>query len=340
MAKTELSERRLLPRAGERAAPAPTHLTLETSAACNLRCTMCSLEEFYAPKGLMTLETFERCAPLIPALQSIDFGTTGENLLNPRLMTMMARARAISPGLHMHLQTNATLLDAALAETLVECGLDVLIVSIDAARPETFARIRLGARLDDVIQAVERVAAARERARARRPALHVTYTLQAANLGELPDAVDLAARLGASRLNVNNVEVYSPETLPEALYLFPHPDLPGVEAETRARARANAIDLHLPLFHEEEIEPCRFLAPGVSWDGEVTPCAALSYRRRYFHRGEWRTAPQRSFGNVHREALLDIWNSAPYVAFRAHFEAGRFAPECHGCARRDGVICG
>ena len=51
----------------------------------------------------------------------------------------------------MELITNGTLLTKPLSKQLIEAGLDMLWVSLDGATPESYADVRLGAALPEVL---------------------------------------------------------------------------------------------------------------------------------------------------------------------------------------------
>lgn len=80
--------------------------------------------------------------------------TGGEPLVHPNVVEIV-RAIAALPGVEdLALTTNATRL-AELAEPLRRAGLRRINVSIDSLRPDRFARITRGGRLDDVLEGME-----------------------------------------------------------------------------------------------------------------------------------------------------------------------------------------
>ncbi len=136
--------------AGQRP-PTPLHLDVDVTCACNLSCPMCPAgstrhsfpnfikgrrlaEELYQ-KALREAESFN--------LPSIRLGMTGEPLLIDDIHQWVAEAKAAKI-IDISLITNGQLLDEGLIPKLIKSGLVRLMVSIDAATAETYARSRPG----------------------------------------------------------------------------------------------------------------------------------------------------------------------------------------------------
>lgn len=83
-------------------------------------------------------------------LASIKFNFQGEPLLHPELSAMVAYAKE-SGIVDTSINTNGTLLNREKAVELLESGIDNVFFSIDSNEPQTYERIRVGARLKDVI---------------------------------------------------------------------------------------------------------------------------------------------------------------------------------------------
>jgi pyruvate-formate lyase-activating enzyme len=129
----------------------PIELGLELAAACNLKCVMCPVPTTSRPAQLMDPDLAravidelagERGFVLLPQ-------GFGETMLHPRWAELVghAVARGVRP---IVMLTNATLLGEANLERLLSLDVDVLVVSIDGVTPETYARIRVGGRLEKV----------------------------------------------------------------------------------------------------------------------------------------------------------------------------------------------
>jgi MoaA/NifB/PqqE/SkfB family radical SAM enzyme len=112
----------------------------------------------------MSADTFEL---IISSLKDFDplptifFGGIGDPLSHPELIEMVRQVKSL--GARVELITNGTLLDEELSTQLIEVGLDMLWVSIDGATPESYADVRLGDVLPQVIENLRRHAAQHHR---------------------------------------------------------------------------------------------------------------------------------------------------------------------------------
>ncbi len=131
----------------------PDQVYVELTNVCNARCTICATPSMKRAREIMPMPLFEkivdecgrRGAPkLLPFLH-------GESLLIPGVLDYFRRARKAAPDTHLNLTTNGSRLSPELAEEILgEDLLDSLIVSIDGGDKETFERIRLNLKYDQV----------------------------------------------------------------------------------------------------------------------------------------------------------------------------------------------
>jgi MoaA/NifB/PqqE/SkfB family radical SAM enzyme len=93
--------------------------------------------------------------PSFPVRPMFFFGGFGEPLSHPAIVDMVTQAR--QAGTRVELITNGTLLTEELARKLIAARLDVLWVSLDGATPESYADVRLGAALPEVLANIARL---------------------------------------------------------------------------------------------------------------------------------------------------------------------------------------
>jgi radical SAM protein with 4Fe4S-binding SPASM domain len=99
-------------------------------------------------------------------------------------------------------------------------------------------------------------------------------------------------------------------------------------------ARKTGLDLRLPAFMPGAKRHCDFIESGsafVSWDGEVHPCHFLWHRFDCYVSGWRKTVNSKSFGNVSRDGVIEIWNGPQYRQFRQKVQAYDY-PVCSNCA--------
>ncbi len=144
----------------------PVNVIVETSAYCNLKCIMCPHNILKRPKGTMELKVFKKIVDEVAAVNldtSLWLALMGEPLINPsRLTTMVEYAK--SQGLRdVRLNTNGLLLFRDVAEWLVDSGLDYVLISVDAFRPNTYKKIRVGGDLQKLTNNIDRLLAIRDK---------------------------------------------------------------------------------------------------------------------------------------------------------------------------------
>lgn len=123
----------------------PSHLVLEVTNQCNLDCIMCE-RRLTQPDDMMSLEIFDQCAAnLVPFARCTELSGLGEPTLAP-LFPYMA-GRIYSDGQDLYFPTNgAGLSKKPVLDSLLDSPRTKVSISIDAATPETYARVRVDKR--------------------------------------------------------------------------------------------------------------------------------------------------------------------------------------------------
>ncbi len=131
----------------------PLMLNVEPTNDCNLNCVMCARRKSSKPVSFMPLSMFSSVMDEARAhggIRWLAMHKDGESLLHPDLAAMVACAKRGGAAEFVHMNTNALLLDEAMAERLITAGLDSLTLSVDAFTQETYARVKGGGDLDTV----------------------------------------------------------------------------------------------------------------------------------------------------------------------------------------------
>lgn len=130
------------------AKPFPDSVLLETSAYCNLNCTMCANNMIHRPKGFMNMRLYKKIVNEVASENpnaSVWFAFYGEPLIIRYKLYYMIRYAKEKGLTNTYLNTNAMLLSNEIAEMIADSGLDHLIVGLDGNSPETHDKIRVGA---------------------------------------------------------------------------------------------------------------------------------------------------------------------------------------------------
>jgi tungsten cofactor oxidoreducase radical SAM maturase len=240
--------------------------------------------------------------------------------------------------LDVTLGSNGFLLEASMCRELVKLGVDRLVVSVDGVKPETYASIR-GGMLHQVLNNLRVLNEVKSQLGSLTPALGIEFVVLRSNVAELAEMTRLASRLNAARVLVSNVLPYSGEMRDEILYGY-EPRRPFSAGGWPVKADAWVMwgTLELPRLHWGAERRCRFVqdrAIVVGWDGNVSPCYALSHNYTYFAiDGRNKCVNRYVLGNVNEHPLAEIWMSEEYVRFRSEVREFHF-PSCPDCDLRE-----
>ena len=133
----------------------PPMIIVDITNVCNLSCIHCAhpvikKDPEYKPK-FMDIEIFKKIVEEISKhnILLMRIASDGESLLHPRFFEMMSiiKDAGIKP---VNLTTNGMLLGEKESKNLIECGIDIIDISVDAYREETYRNIRIGGDLKKV----------------------------------------------------------------------------------------------------------------------------------------------------------------------------------------------
>jgi radical SAM protein with 4Fe4S-binding SPASM domain len=124
----------------------PIHLDIENIYACNLHCVHCAREYIEDP-GVqrMSDDLYKKVIKEAAAIgtKSLGFAPWGEVFIDKNIFEKIAYARDLGI-LDIRLHSNGYLVTDAIAEKIVDSGVSWISISLDAATPETYTRVRGG----------------------------------------------------------------------------------------------------------------------------------------------------------------------------------------------------
>jgi pyrroloquinoline quinone biosynthesis protein E len=299
----------------------PTTLLAELTHRCPLHCPYCSnpLELLRADSELTT-DDWKRVFTQARSLGVLQLGLSGgEPLLRKDLEELAAHAHAV--GLYATLVTSGLGLTRARAQRLKEAGLEHIQVSIQDSDPEVAERIA-------GVRSVKHKQAAAALVRELGFAFTVNVVLHRANLDRIGEIIDLAADLGADRIELANTQYYGWGLLNRATLQ------PTREQVERSREVAEQAIQHyrgrmqityvLPDYYEAYPKACYGgwgkLYLVVAPNGSVLPCHGATQ------------ITSLTFDNVRDRSLEWIWQeSAAFQMFRGD---GWMKDPCRSCPRK------
>jgi MoaA/NifB/PqqE/SkfB family radical SAM enzyme len=177
----------------------PARVLMSQDRSCNLSCPSCRTKLVLAKKDEQDRlnELFEAVMlPLLRDARRVKITGSGDPFASGHYRYVLKRlSRREFPQLKVQLQTNGLLLDRRAWEELELDGLvESVWVSIDAARPETYAVVRRGGSFDRLLQNFAFLGTLRRQGRIRR--LRLDFVVQALNFREMPEVVEIARAFG------------------------------------------------------------------------------------------------------------------------------------------------
>ena len=172
----------------------PSQVIVDVTEVCNLACIHCPHSEFKKTKHydarMLDPELNSKMAKEVGRegkgiTQYIRYTSNGEPLLHPRIEDMICDSVKYS-GTTVTLTTNGTLLKTNKIESLLDTGIDLIDISIDAFKPETYSRIRVNGDLNSTVSNVLKLLNLREQSK-KRTKVVVSFVEQAENTSETRD---------------------------------------------------------------------------------------------------------------------------------------------------------
>ena len=196
----------------------PRRVVLSHDRSCNLSCPSCRTRLILARKDEQKRLNHMADTVLFPLLadaERLRLTGSGDPFGSAHFQYVLRNLhRASNAGLRLDLQTNGLLLTSRLWDKLrLEGKVDWLIVSADAAEPETYAAVRRGGSFAALLANLGFVSSLRREGRIRR--LRLDFVVQAANFREMPAFVDLARSFGADGVKFQMVRSWGTWTAEE-----------------------------------------------------------------------------------------------------------------------------
>ncbi|MCX7767017.1 MAG: radical SAM protein, partial [Candidatus Sumerlaeia bacterium] len=288
----------------------PLRIHLEVNDICNLRCRMCARQSDAFPKnrGEMSMKVVERLQPWFRYASYVGLAGNGEPFLHSQIVNILRLIN--SAGAIPSVVTNATLLNDSLIDALLDLKMLILVVSIDGASQESFEFIRQGASFHSVIENLELLNRRKQQLGKTFPVVNFIVCVMRQNLGELSKLVELAHRMGASLVILQNLLPYNDwarESIVRDKKLLDQAVLTAQQIGAKLNVKVEYVPLGVPLVQRSPEVPdfrsgyyCDFLWQQlhVEVDGTVRFCCFWT---------------QGSNGNLLSTSPDDLWNSDRFI---------------------------
>ena len=301
----------------------PMALLAELTHRCPLQCPYCSNPlELDRTSGELDTDSWKRVLDEAAALVVLQVHFSGgEPMVRRDLEELVRHARAVD--LYSNLITSGVTMTEARLAALVEAGLDHVQLSFQDVEAENAER------LGGMKGAQARKLATARMIGAADVALTINFVVHRQNVANVGAMIELAAGLGARRVEIAHTQYYGWGLLNRDALL---PNAAQLEAATAAVETARprhagqmVIDYITPDYHATQPKPCmggwaqRFI--NISPAGLALPCHAAE------------TISDMDFPSVKDWSLQDIWQlSAAFNRFRG---TGWMPSECQSCPLKE-----
>jgi radical SAM protein with 4Fe4S-binding SPASM domain len=273
----------------------PPTVVVANTHACNQFCRMCIREAIAFDGPNMEVRLFHKLIDEgAPYFRYISLDGPGETIMNPDAFGMIRYAR--SKGIRLVFSTNATLMNADIAESILDSGLDHIIFSVNGVSADVYASVH---GMDGYELANENIQRFLKRKVERNASTMVT--VQMVCLEQTIHQVNDFYRKWRGVPGVNSVRVKKDVVAVERVQ-------PREGTTSRAQRRNACARLwYGPVFIET--------------NGDVYATPGVLYK-----------APP--VGNIWRQSLSEIWNNDKMQAMRRAHVSGDESPfpECVDCS--------
>jgi MoaA/NifB/PqqE/SkfB family radical SAM enzyme len=281
----------------------PYLLIIDPCNVCNLRCPLCptGLRELGRPQRLLSFAQFKRYFdPFIPYLFEVTLHNWGEPLLNPEVFHMIAYAQRHNVG--TNLSSNFVAVTSEDLDNLLDSGLEYLVISLDGTTEEAYEHYRIQGDFHRVMANLREFIHRRNLRRQRGPLVEWQYIVMKQNEHQIPEAEELAKKLGVDILRFIPVGIPFESRNYQALAAQWYP--------TTLAGRVKSNHPQQQFGQGTRPGPCYYLyrTMVINPDGGVSPCCLVYLRERDFA-----TLDQSDF------EIMAVWNNVHYRSAREFF---------------------
>lgn len=298
----------------------PYLLIIDPCNFCNLRCPLCptGFEDLGRKQAMMSFDHFKRYFdPFAPHLFEAYLHNWGESLMNREVYRMIEYAQSSNVG--TNLSSNFVKVSSQDIDSLLDCGLEYLIISLDGTSQESYVQYRVRGNYDRVIENLSELLRRRNARGSKTPVIEWQYIVMKHNEHEIPKAEELAKKLGVDLLR------FIPVGIP--FELQNRKDVAEKWFPTTVQGRMQSDGTEQQFGQASKPGPCFYLYRSfvINTDGGVSPCCLVYRQNRDFA----------DLSALESFDVLDVYNNDHYASARTLFANGGKAKHvptvCDGC---------
>jgi len=283
----------------------PLTVAFELVNRCNLTCIMCYTINHKEKKSTLTVPVIERLLDECgrQGLPALVIGMGAEPLIYKDVRTVFDLAKKAGV-MDIFLGTNGVLLSEEISEYIVANGIARIEISLDAATPETYEKIRGKNELERIERNIHTLLEVKRRHGSKLPIVRLCFCLQPLNAHEREAFLEKWSGL------VDYADIQQLQDFSYVDELRRHGDVSDAVKLLNGRA-------------PEPYCPYPFNSLNVWSNGEVTPCCTFY-------------AKSLVAGNITESSLEEIWHGDYMRDLRQQFLDNELNPTCLTClAQRD-----
>jgi radical SAM protein with 4Fe4S-binding SPASM domain len=286
----------------------PTKLQIEASSRCNLHCTACSRARELGGGEDLTEEKLRRILDSLPwSPGRVVLSGIGEPLMNPAffsLVDILAERK-----IRCEFYTNGTLLTEARQQAILSrSNIDVINISCDGSRKETFESLRVGADFDKWKRSVQDFVLHARQVRDGTLSIGLNVVISKKNLQEMGDILRLATEWRLDIVYILDLVLVDQTTTAlsasDVEILAAGKELARLAASLGQRvAVCVRRSASAPRLRPTCLQPWNYV--GIRTNGDVVPCCAVFGSDRL-----------PVMGNLFQQDFRTIWHGERYREFR------------------------
>jgi len=295
----------------------PAVVAIEPSNICNFKpyCKICPLNHYVNKKGKMPLEQFQRLVSELDFTGAFELSGVGEPFIFEDFFDMVKfckkRNKIVSTS------TNGSLLNQEICSKIIDSGIDIISISMDAATDQTYKKIRPGGNFNEIVGNIRRLVKEKDRANSNLRVI-IAPVMMKQNFDELLDIVDLFAELKTA-FSFYNLLFYDKAEFARFEYSLMAMDKKDVqqrlkELKKKIEDKKLVADIQIPEVNSRR-SSCRKLSSSVSIDykGELRFCC---------------TGMEKTFGKIENGNFFKVWNKIEFTEARKQLAKGILPKEC------------
>lgn len=289
----------------------PWSVSLEPTTSCNLQCPQCATGtgSLTRPKGTLNFESFKS---IFGKAENHIFYLTlyfqGEPFLNNDIFKMIQYAR--KKRVFVSTSTNGHFITEEFAQSIIDSGLNKLIISIDGTTQESFTKYRKQGDLNTVNQGLKRLIEVKKSVNSITPHIEIQFIVFKHNEHEIDDIKKLSQLDGVDRVVLKTAQIIHEEECENLL--------PSNQKYSRYFKKLDGkFEVRKPLRNR-----CLRLrnTAVITWDGLIVPCC-FDKDAAY------------SSGNILEKTFAEIYQSNNARNFRNRILNDRKSIEmCRNCS--------